>query len=93
MLGNLTRMSPAVEELTIITSNDTNATNNDYDYDYDINDSYSHFDWEELAPVLIVYSLTFILGLAGKLRRTCVRQMSSRVLEQRDVTLVSALNR
>ncbi|OAD54970.1 Galanin receptor type 1 [Eufriesea mexicana] len=44
-------------------SNETNATN-DF-LDYDINESFSHFDWAELAPVLVVYSLTFFLGLIG----------------------------
>ncbi|KAG6794587.1 QRFP-like peptide receptor isoform X1 [Apis mellifera caucasica] len=44
-------------------SNETNAT--DDFLDYDINDSLSHFDWAELGPVLVVYSLTFFLGLIG----------------------------
>ncbi|XP_060828422.1 QRFP-like peptide receptor isoform X3 [Bombus pascuorum] len=43
-------------------SNQTNTT--DF-IDYDLNESFSHFDWEELAPVLVVYSLTFFLGLIG----------------------------
>ncbi|XP_043785662.1 QRFP-like peptide receptor isoform X3 [Apis laboriosa] len=43
--------------------NETNAT--DDFLDYDINDSLSHFDWAELGPVLVVYSLTFFLGLIG----------------------------
>ncbi|XP_032664076.1 QRFP-like peptide receptor isoform X1 [Odontomachus brunneus] len=55
---------PTVQELTIVTSNDTNTTY-DYDYDYDINESFSYFNWAELAPVLIVYGLTFVLGLVG----------------------------
>lgn len=48
-------------------TNDTNAT--DFP-DYDINDSFSHFEWGELAPVLVVYSLTFILGLVGEFNRS-----------------------
>ncbi|KAG7210799.1 hypothetical protein KM043_012290 [Ampulex compressa] len=46
--------------------NETNITE-DYDdyYDYDINESFSYFDWTELGPVLVVYSLTFFLGLIG----------------------------
>ncbi|XP_026675318.1 QRFP-like peptide receptor isoform X3 [Ceratina calcarata] len=44
-------------------SNKTNAT--DEFLDYDINESFSRFDWAELAPVLVVYSLTFCLGLIG----------------------------
>ncbi|XP_076751230.1 QRFP-like peptide receptor isoform X5 [Xylocopa sonorina] len=43
--------------------NETNAT--DDFLDYDINESLSRFDWTELAPVLVVYSLTFFLGLVG----------------------------
>ncbi|XP_076292381.1 QRFP-like peptide receptor isoform X2 [Lasioglossum baleicum] len=46
-------------------SNETNAT--DDFADYDINESFSHFNWAELAPVLVVYSLTFFLGLVGNL--------------------------
>lgn len=49
-------------------SNETNAT--DDFLDYDINDSLSHFDWAELAPVLVVYSLTFFLGLIGERKYT-----------------------
>lgn len=45
-------------------SNETNAT--DDFLDYDINESFSHFDWAELGPVLVVYSLTFFLGLIGE---------------------------
>lgn len=56
---------PTIRELTNVVSNDTNATY-DYDYDYDINESFSYFNWAELAPVLIVYGLTFVLGLVGK---------------------------
>ncbi|KAK9307064.1 hypothetical protein QLX08_002407 [Tetragonisca angustula] len=44
-------------------SNKTNAT--DDFLDYDINESFSRFDWAELGPVLVVYSLTFFLGLIG----------------------------
>lgn len=43
-------------------------SNLDYDegdYDYDIEDSHDTFSWEELVPTLIVYGLTFVLGLAG----------------------------
>lgn len=43
-------------------------SNTDYDegdYDYDIKDSHDTFPWEELVPTLIVYGLTFVLGLAG----------------------------
>lgn len=43
--------------------------NTDYEdeaeYEYDIRDSHSTFHWEELIPTLIVYSFTFVLGLAG----------------------------
>ncbi|XP_012270260.1 QRFP-like peptide receptor [Orussus abietinus] len=46
-------------------SNNTNETEDDYFLDYDVNESLSHFDWAELGPVLVVYTLTFCLGLAG----------------------------
>lgn len=60
-------MMSAIEELIDdVVANDTNAT--DFP-DYDINDSFSHFEWAELAPVLVVYSLTFILGLVGEFNK------------------------
>ncbi|XP_015116772.1 QRFP-like peptide receptor isoform X1 [Diachasma alloeum] len=46
-------------------SNDTNDT--DPWGDYDINDSLNHYDWGELAPVVVIYSITFSLGLIGNL--------------------------
>lgn len=59
---------PAIEEWSIVVFNVTNATYDDAleDYVYDINESFSYFDWAELAPVLIFYGLTFVLGLIGK---------------------------
>ncbi|KAF7411390.1 hypothetical protein HZH66_000286 [Vespula vulgaris] len=33
--------------------------------DYDMNESFYKFRWKELAPVLVVYSSTFFLGLIG----------------------------
>ncbi|XP_029677270.1 QRFP-like peptide receptor isoform X1 [Formica exsecta] len=62
MLNNHSMMSAIEELIDDVVANDTNAT--DFP-DYDINDSFSHFEWTELAPVLVVYSLTFILGLVG----------------------------
>lgn len=58
-------------------SNETNAT--DDFLDYDINDSLSHFDWAELGPVLVVYSLTFFLGLIGERKYTLYINVSSNV--------------
>lgn len=37
----------------------------DYVYDYDINESFSTFDWTELGPSLVVYVLTFFIGIVG----------------------------
>ncbi|XP_024941377.1 QRFP-like peptide receptor isoform X2 [Cephus cinctus] len=45
-------------------SNITNDTEDEF-IDYDVNESLSHFEWIELAPVLVVYTLTFCLGLTG----------------------------
>lgn len=67
MLNNHSIMSTTKEIMDDVITNDTNAT--DYP-DYDINDSFSHFEWGELAPVLVVYSLTFILGLVGEFNRS-----------------------
>jgi len=33
--------------------------------DYDWNETMYYYDWAELAPPLVVYSLTLLLGLAG----------------------------
>ncbi|KMQ95688.1 pyroglutamylated rfamide peptide receptor-like protein [Lasius niger] len=67
MLNNHSMMSAIEELIDDVVVNDTNAT--DFP-DYDINDSFSHFEWAELAPVLVVYSLTFILGLVGEFNRS-----------------------
>lgn len=45
-------------------SNDSSNATLDFP-DYDVNESFSRFNWAELAPVLVVYSLTFFLGLIG----------------------------
>lgn len=41
----------------------------DYDdlgsYEYDADESQNTFQWDELIPMLIVYSVTFVLGLIG----------------------------
>ena len=63
VLDNLTVMSVIDELVDDVQSNSTNVT--DFP-DYDINDSFNHFEWAELAPVLVVYTLTFFLGLIGK---------------------------
>ncbi|KYM82922.1 Pyroglutamylated RFamide peptide receptor [Atta colombica] len=62
VLDNLTVMSAIDELVDDVQSNSTNVT--DFP-DYDINDSFNHFEWAELAPVLVVYTLTFFLGLIG----------------------------
>ncbi|XP_071568210.1 QRFP-like peptide receptor isoform X3 [Temnothorax nylanderi] len=62
VLDNLTVM-PVIDELVDdVQSNSTNMT--DFP-DYDINDSFNLFDWGELAPVVVIYTLTFFLGLIG----------------------------
>ncbi|KAF7995618.1 hypothetical protein HCN44_006725 [Aphidius gifuensis] len=47
-------------------SNDTNVTLDPF-LDYDINESLNNYEWSELAPALVVYSITFCLGLTGNL--------------------------
>lgn len=47
-------------------SNDTNVTLDPF-LDYDVNESLNNYEWSELAPALVVYSITFCLGLTGKL--------------------------
>ena len=52
---------------TIMPDYDNLSSSNDsiYDYDYDSSDSSHAIYWGELAPVLIVYSLTYIIGVTG----------------------------
>lgn len=74
-------MMSAIEEIIDDgIANDTNTT--DFP-DYDINDSFSHFEWGELAPVLVVYSLTFILGLVGEFNRSVYTYVYTRVINIR----------
>nr|XP_012223247.1 PREDICTED: pyroglutamylated RFamide peptide receptor-like isoform X3 [Linepithema humile]XP_012223248.1 PREDICTED: pyroglutamylated RFamide peptide receptor-like isoform X3 [Linepithema humile] len=61
MLINLTAFSKAFDDIKL---NGTNTTDL-LDFDYDLDESLSNFNWAELAPVLVVYTLTFILGLVG----------------------------
>ena len=35
------------------------------DYDYDYNESINNFAWGELVPTLVIYSITFVIGLCG----------------------------
>lgn len=42
----------------------TNATDETW-LDYDVDESLSHFEWTELAPALVIYFITFCLGLTG----------------------------
>lgn len=36
-----------------------------FEYDYDIVESLSSYAWDELAPTLIIYGLTMVIGLSG----------------------------
>ncbi|KAG8035718.1 hypothetical protein G9C98_001146 [Cotesia typhae] len=46
--------------------NDTNETEEMWE-DYDIEESWNYYDWSELAPALVIYSITFCLGLTGNI--------------------------
>lgn len=35
------------------------------EYDYDVMESFDHYDWSELIPTVIVYSIVFVLGICG----------------------------
>ncbi|XP_043280555.1 QRFP-like peptide receptor [Venturia canescens] len=48
-------------------NNETAFNDTDYGSDYDVNDSLNIFNWAELGPVLVIYSITFCLGLTGNL--------------------------
>lgn len=48
-------------------SDNLTNTNDTLDFgDYDITESFNIFNWKELGPLLIFYSLTFFLGLIGE---------------------------
>lgn len=69
VLDNLTviwTIDELVDDLQLSSTNMTNSSNMTNFPDYDVNESFSHFEWAELAPVLVVYTLTFFLGLVGK---------------------------
>jgi hypothetical protein len=54
-----------IDELTTAITMENSSNTTDFP-DYDMNESLSHFEWSELAPMLAIYSLTFLLGLAGE---------------------------
>lgn len=35
------------------------------DYEYDVSESLDHYNWTELIPVVIVYSVVLLLGVLG----------------------------
>lgn len=35
------------------------------DYEYDVSESLDHYDWAELVPVVVVYSIVLLLGVSG----------------------------
>ena len=35
------------------------------DYEYDVSESLDHYNWAELIPVVIVYSVVLLLGVLG----------------------------
>ena len=35
------------------------------EYEYDLSDALDHYDWEELIPAVVVYSIVLLVGLSG----------------------------
>lgn len=35
------------------------------DYEYDASESFNKYDWSELAPAIVVYSIVLLLGISG----------------------------
>ena len=62
---------PTTNESTLVLldsaqSNSTSTENpEDYVYDYDFNSSLDNYDWAELIPVVVVYSIVLLLGISG----------------------------
>uniref|UniRef100_A0A1B6EG53 G-protein coupled receptors family 1 profile domain-containing protein n=1 Tax=Clastoptera arizonana TaxID=38151 RepID=A0A1B6EG53_9HEMI len=41
------------------------TSSNELEYDYDFTESWNYFDWKELTPALIVYTVTMVIGIIG----------------------------
>lgn len=51
------------EDVTIRMLNATAATYEDYEYD--VSESLEYYDWAELVPAVVVYSVVLLLGIFG----------------------------
>ncbi|XP_076058272.1 uncharacterized protein LOC143035286 [Oratosquilla oratoria] len=71
------------------TTNTTSATNSSDDYNYDYCDSYYIFFWEELGPLLVVYGLTFLVGVVGNLLIIVVVRRNPRLHNATNMFLTS----
>ena len=36
-----------------------------FEYEYDVNESFDTYDWAELVPAIVVYSIVLLLGISG----------------------------
>ena len=68
LLENCSTPLPAMDHnLTYRITVSGNLSDYDYNYDYDYSVSVNTIDLRELIPVVVVYSLTLILGILGNL--------------------------
>ena len=71
----MTEITPQIPETITLFNDSIDNTQNhtlniseeeEYEYyDYDIEESFLTFDWSELGPSLVVFGLTFIIGILG----------------------------
>ena len=47
---------------------DNSSSSDEIDwYEYDYSDAIEHYDWAELGPSLVIYSVTFLAGVLGNI--------------------------
>lgn len=78
--ANAINVSSEMMVSTVWDANSTLATGNDAasesdatptpDYEYEIEDSLENYDWSELIPTVLVYSLVLLLGISGNGKST-----------------------
>ena len=57
---------------TLLQVNDDQPTEgDDYQYEYDVDESFVNYDWSELVPAVVVYSIILLLGICGNALIIC----------------------
>ncbi|XP_046401001.1 uncharacterized protein LOC124167202 [Ischnura elegans] len=68
-VGSVWNATPTVTALNDLKvsedDEDVESVTQEEEYDYDLEESLNTFNWTELLPALVVYSLTFVFGVTG----------------------------